>query len=225
MPYSLYRASVPVQRCTLTLPIPLLPYGPYSLYRASVPVQRCTLPLPIPLLPYVPYGLYWTSVPVKRCTLPLPIPQAPLCAVRPVQSLSACTTVHFTFTYTSTPLCAVRPVQSLSACTTVHFTFTFNHHFQTYNSLPYFGCRMTEIYTWFTKTNKAMGLNKLLLQKQGDKMEHTTMEWDGKGWWETLNQRVGEAANTWRDIDITVEKQRDSAFRRRSLLLLYMTCI
>jgi hypothetical protein len=32
--------------------------------------------------------------------------------VRPVQSLSACTTVHFT----------VRFVQSLSACTTVHFT-------------------------------------------------------------------------------------------------------
>jgi hypothetical protein len=25
--------------------IPLLPYGPYGLYRASVPVQRCTLPL------------------------------------------------------------------------------------------------------------------------------------------------------------------------------------
>jgi len=53
------------------------PYGPYSLYRASVSVQRCTLPLPIPLLP--------------------------LWAVRPVQSLSACTRVHFTFTYTSTP--------------------------------------------------------------------------------------------------------------------------
>ena len=44
------------------------PYGLYSLYRASVPVQRCTLPLPIPLLPL------WT--------------------VQPVQSLSACTTVH-----------------------------------------------------------------------------------------------------------------------------------
>ena len=40
---------------------------------------------------------------VQRCTLPLPIPLLPLWAVRPVQSLSACTTVHFTFTYTSTP--------------------------------------------------------------------------------------------------------------------------
>jgi len=47
------------------------PYGPYSLYRASVPVQGCTLPLSIPLLP--------------------------LWAIQPVQSLSACTRVHFTF--------------------------------------------------------------------------------------------------------------------------------
>ena len=31
------------------------------------------------------------------------IPLLPLWAVRPVQSLSACTTVHFTFTYTSIP--------------------------------------------------------------------------------------------------------------------------
>jgi len=68
------------------------PYGPYGLYRASVPVQWCTLPLPIPLLPlwvvrpvqslsactvqlylyspYGPYELYRASVPVQRCTLP-----------------------------------------------------------------------------------------------------------------------------------------------------------
>ena len=32
-----------------------------------------------------------------------PIPLLPLRAVRPVQNISACTTVHFTFTYTSTP--------------------------------------------------------------------------------------------------------------------------
>ena len=52
------------------------PYGPYGLYRASVPVQGCTFPLPysraIPLL------LLW--------------------AVLPVQCLSACTRVTFTFT-------------------------------------------------------------------------------------------------------------------------------
>jgi len=27
--------------------IPVPPYGPYGLYRASVPVQGCTLPLPL----------------------------------------------------------------------------------------------------------------------------------------------------------------------------------
>jgi len=52
------------------------PYGPYGLYRASVPVQGCTLPL-----------LYSTAIPLL-----------PLRAVRPVQSLSACTRVHFNLT-------------------------------------------------------------------------------------------------------------------------------
>jgi len=42
-------------------------------------------------------------MPVQQCTLPLPIPLLALWTVQPVQSLSACTTVHFTFTYTSTP--------------------------------------------------------------------------------------------------------------------------
>ena len=48
-----------------------------------------------------------------------------LWAVRSVQSLSACTTVHFTLPIPLLPLWTVRPVQSLSACTTVHFTFTY----------------------------------------------------------------------------------------------------
>jgi hypothetical protein len=47
------------------------------------------------------------------------IPPLPLWAERPVQSLSACTRVHFT----------VRPVQSLSACTRVHFTLLRNDVF------------------------------------------------------------------------------------------------
>ena len=51
---------------------------------------------------YGPYGLYRASVPVQGCTLPLPysraIPLLPLWAVRPVQSLSACTRVTFNFT-------------------------------------------------------------------------------------------------------------------------------
>ena len=84
-----------------TLPIPLHPYWSYSLYRAWAPVQRCTSPLPIPLIPLGPYSLYRASVPVQRCTLLLPVPLIPMWAVRPVQSLIACTTVHFTFTCTS----------------------------------------------------------------------------------------------------------------------------
>ena len=129
-PYSLYRASVPVQRCTLTLPIPLLPLWTVRTvqclsacttvhftftYTSTPPMDRtaCTEPqclyngvLYLHLYhysPYRPYSLYRASVPVQWCTLPLPIPLLPLWAVRPVQSLGACTTVHFTFTYTSTP--------------------------------------------------------------------------------------------------------------------------
>jgi len=49
-----------------------------------------------------------------------------LWVVRPVQCLSICTTVHFSFTYTSNTLWAVQAVQNLSACTTVHFNFTYN---------------------------------------------------------------------------------------------------
>jgi hypothetical protein len=53
--------------------------------------------------PYGPYGLYIASVPVQGWPLTLPystaIPLLPLWAVWPVQSLSACTRVHFTFTY------------------------------------------------------------------------------------------------------------------------------
>jgi len=50
--------------------------------------------------PYGPYGLYSASVPVQGCTLlySRAIPLLPLWAVRPLQRLSACTRVHFTFT-------------------------------------------------------------------------------------------------------------------------------
>ena len=65
--------------------VPLLPYRPYGLYRASVPVQ------------YSKYS-YTSTPPVGRtaCTEPqclysTAIPLLPLCAVGPVQSLSACT--------------------------------------------------------------------------------------------------------------------------------------
>jgi len=69
-------------------------------------LQLCTLPLPIPLLPLCAVRPVQSLSALQRCTLPLPITLLPLCAVRPVQSLSDCTTVHFTFTYTSnTPMC------------------------------------------------------------------------------------------------------------------------
>jgi len=131
-PYGLYRSSVPVQRCTLPLPIPI-PLFPLSTvqpvqslsacttvhftftYTSISPIDRtaCTEPqclyngalyLYLYLYSsYGPYGMYRASVSVQRCTLPLPIPLLPLWTVQPVQSLSVCTTVHFNFTYTSTP--------------------------------------------------------------------------------------------------------------------------
>jgi len=154
--YSLYRASVPVQGCTLPLPIPLPLLWVVQPVQSLSACTRVHLTLPIPLLPlwalqpvqslsvctrvhftfaytstppvgrtactepqclykgslylclylyspYGPYSLYRASVPEQRCTLPLPIPLLPLWAVQPVQSLSVCTRLHFTFTYTSTP--------------------------------------------------------------------------------------------------------------------------
>jgi len=141
---------VTVKRCTLPLPIPLLPLWAVQPAQSlsacttvhftftsttTPPVGRTgcaesqylyNVALYLYLYLYSPYGLYGlyrSSVPVQRCTLPLPIPLLHLWAVQPVQSFSFCTTVHFTFTYTSSPLWAVQPVQSLSACTTVHFSF------------------------------------------------------------------------------------------------------
>ena len=39
-------------------------YGPYGLYRASLPVQGCTLPLPLHLFPWPPQ-IFYTQVKVK----------------------------------------------------------------------------------------------------------------------------------------------------------------
>jgi hypothetical protein len=62
--------------------------------------------------PCGPYGLYRASVPVQGCTLPLPL--LPLWAVRSVQSLSACTRVHFTFTLKFNELCGKEYVIAFS---------------------------------------------------------------------------------------------------------------
>jgi len=122
-PQCLYRVSVSVQRRTSPLPIHLLllwaarPVQSLSActtvhftftYTSIPPMGRtvCTEPqclyngtlyLYLYLYSsYGPYGLYRVSVSVQRCTLPLLIPLLLLRAARPVQSLSASTTVHFT---------------------------------------------------------------------------------------------------------------------------------
>ena len=119
--YGLYRASVPVQysststssmartacmepQCLYSTAIPLLPLWAVRLVQS---LSACTVHLYL-YSPYVPYGLYRASVPVlysctstpplgrtactePQCLYSTAIPLLPLWAVRPVQSLSACT--------------------------------------------------------------------------------------------------------------------------------------
>ena len=72
--------------CTVELDLYSL-YGPYGLYRASVPVQYSYTSTP-------PMGC--TACTEPQCLYSTAIPLLPLWAVWPVQSLSACTRVHFT---------------------------------------------------------------------------------------------------------------------------------
>ena len=67
--------------CTVELYL-YSPYLPYDLYRASVPVQYSYISTP-------PVGR--TSCTEPQCLYSTAIPLLPLWAVRPVQSLSACT--------------------------------------------------------------------------------------------------------------------------------------
>ena len=104
-PYSLYSAPVPVQysytstpsmgrtacteslsACTVQLYL-YSPYGPYGLYRALVPVQYSYTSTP-------PMGR--TACTEPQCLYSRAIPLLPLRAVRPVQSHSTFTRVHFT---------------------------------------------------------------------------------------------------------------------------------
>ena len=137
-PQCLYSTAIPLLPLWAVRPVQSLsactvqlylysPYGPYGLYRASVPVQYS----------------YTSTSPIGRtaCTEPkclysTAIPLLPLWAVRPVQSLSACTVQLYLYSpqclYSTAlpllPLWAVRTVQSLSDCTRLHFTFTFTAH-------------------------------------------------------------------------------------------------
>ena len=125
-PYGLSTASVPVQYSyTSTPPIGrTVCTEPQCLYSRAItllpllavrPVQSlsaCTVQLYL-YSPYWPYGLYRASVPVQysynstspigrtACTQPqclysIAIALLPLLTLRPVQSLSDCTRVHFT---------------------------------------------------------------------------------------------------------------------------------
>ena len=69
-------------QCLYSTAILLLPYGPYGLYTASVPVQYSYTSTP-------PMGRTACSDP--QCLYSTAIPLLPLWAVRPVESLTACT--------------------------------------------------------------------------------------------------------------------------------------
>jgi len=129
-PYGLCRASVPVQfsynstppigrtactepQCLLSRTISLLPL---CAVRSVQSLSACTVELYL-YSPYWPYGLYRASLPVRyRYTSTLPIDR------------TACTEPQclYSIAIPLFPLWAVRPVQSLSACTRVQFTFTFS---------------------------------------------------------------------------------------------------
>ena len=96
-PQCLYSTAIPLlplwairpvqshSACTVHLYL-YSPYGPYGLYRASVPVQYSYTSTP-------PMGRTASTEP--QCLYSIAIPLLPLWAVRPVQSLSACTKAHF----------------------------------------------------------------------------------------------------------------------------------
>ena len=141
-PQCLYSRAIPLLPLWAVRPVQILsactaelylysPYGPYGLYRASVPVHYSYTSTPT---------MGRTVCKQHQCLYSRTIPLLPLRAIRPVQSLSACTVQLYLYSpYGPTactepqclyitaiplhPLWAVRTVQSLSACTTAHFAF------------------------------------------------------------------------------------------------------
>ena len=115
MPVQYSYTSPPLSPCTVQLYL----YSLQCVYSTAIPLLRlwavrpvqslsaCTVQLYL-YFPYVPYGLYRASVPVQytytstppmdrtactepQCLYSIAIPLLRLWAVRPVQSLSACT--------------------------------------------------------------------------------------------------------------------------------------
>ena len=100
-PQCLYSIAIPLLPLWTVRPVQSLsactiylylysPYGPYGLYRASMPVQYSYTSTPT---------MDRTSCTEPQCLYSIAIPLLPLWTVRPVQSLSACTRVHFTLLY------------------------------------------------------------------------------------------------------------------------------
>jgi len=79
------------------------PYGPYGLYRASVPVEYSYTSTP---------AMGRTACTEPQCLYSTPIPLFPLWAVRPVQTLSACTVQLFLY-YRYGPYGLYRPSVSV----------------------------------------------------------------------------------------------------------------
>ena len=77
----------------------LLPHGPYSLYRASVPVQYSYTGTP---------PTDRTACIQPQCLYSTAIPLLPLWAVRPVQSLSACTVQLYLYSLYGPTACTVQ---------------------------------------------------------------------------------------------------------------------
>ena len=87
LPLLALRTVQSLSACTVQLYL-YSPYGPYGLYRPSVPVQYSYTSTP-------PIGR--TACTEPQCLYSRAVPLLPLWALRPVQSLSACKRVHFTF--------------------------------------------------------------------------------------------------------------------------------
>jgi len=105
-PQCLYSRAIPLLPLWAVLPVQSLsvctvqlylysPYGLSGLYRASVPVQYNYTSTP-------PMGCPACTEP--QCLYSTAIPLLPLWAVRPVQSLSACTRMQFIFFLKKNPL-------------------------------------------------------------------------------------------------------------------------
>jgi len=98
-PQCLYNTSIPLLPLRAVRPLQSLSacrvqlylysrYGPYGLYRASVSVQYSYTSTP-------PMGR--TAFTDSQCLYSTAIPLLPLWAVRPLQTLNACTRVYFSF--------------------------------------------------------------------------------------------------------------------------------